>query len=78
MEGGVVPTRDGPVQVVVVAGDALSGSKGIYINEAEPQSEDASIDDASAPGSLRGPCRDNVVSSPGLTLPSDVDKVTQH
>jgi hypothetical protein len=57
--------------VKVVAADALPSAEGVRANEAEPRSKGASIDDASAPGSLGGPHRGWVESSPCLTLPVD-------
>jgi hypothetical protein len=57
-EGGTIPVRDGPDQVLVVAADVLVGAEGICMNDVEPRPEDASNDDASAPGSPRGPYRD--------------------
>jgi hypothetical protein len=70
-ESGDVPVRNMPTQVEVVAANTLPGVESIHANEAESQPEDAARDDASAPGSPRGPYLDMVVSGSGLTLPGD-------
>jgi hypothetical protein len=58
-------------QMEVVPSNTSLDTEGIYANEVEPQPEDVTNGDASAPGSLGGPYWDLVASGPGLSPPRD-------
>jgi hypothetical protein len=67
-ESGDVLIYDVPSRAETVVIDVSLGADGAYANMAEPRPSDAVRGDASAPGSLRSPCLDLVVSSPGPSL----------